>query len=353
MTFATRVAFAAAHVVAGDEPGRIDWGATLRFRHYLWDLGFGVADAMDTAQRGSGLSWPQAAELIRRSGTEARSVGAPLACGAGSDQLAPGADLAQVLAAYEEQLAVVEAAGAQPVLLASRALAAAARGPEDYCDLYGRLVRLASRPVILHWLGEAFDPALRGYWGSTDPDAAATTVAGFIGEHARFIDGIKVSLLDAEREIALRAALPAGVRVYTGDDFNYPELIKGDSLGHSDALLGIFDAIARPAAQALRALDDGQLETYDALMAPTVPLARHLFEAPTYHYKTGIVFLAYLNGFQPAFRLLGGAERDRSAAHLRKAFSLAVPAGAIADPEAAEERMAKALGEDPGEERAR
>lgn len=346
--FASRVAFAAAHVVAGPAsettgPDGIDWDATLAFRHYLWDLGFGVADAMDTAQRGMGLSWAGAAELIRRSGAEARSVGGALACGVGTDQLGPGATLEQVLAAYQEQLAVVQAAGGQPVLMASRALATAARGPDDYHEIYGRLLRFADQPVILHWLGEAFDPALAGYWGATDLDVATATVVAFIRQHARLVDGIKVSLLDAEREVALRRQLPDGVRLYTGDDFHYPELIKGDPFGHSDALLGVFDAIARPAARALRSLDNGDLDGYDAAMSPTVALARHLFEAPTYHYKTGIVFLAYLNGFQPRFRLLGGAERYRSAEHLRQAFELAVQAKAIDDVEAAKKRLDEAL----------
>lgn len=278
-------------------PAAVDWDATLAFRHHLWSLGLGIADAMDTAQRGVGLDWAATRELITRSGAEARATGGALACGVGTDQLlAPPRALDDIAAAYEEQLAVVEAAGARPVLMASRALAAFARGPEDYLEVYGRLIRQARQPVILHWLGDMFDAALAGYWGSTDLDAATATVLALVREHADRIDGIKISLLDAEREVALRRALPPGVRLYTGDDFHYPELIKGDELGHSHALLGILDPIAAPAAAALHALDIGDLDRYDALLAPTLPLARHLFCAPTRHYKTGIVLLTWLAG---------------------------------------------------------
>lgn len=345
----SRVAFAAAHVVAdplGDNapgaPAAVDWDTTLAFRHHLWSLGLGVADAMDTAQRGMGLDWAATRELISRSGAEARAVGGRLACGVGTDQL-PAPSLEGVLAAYEEQLAVTEAAGAQPILMASRALAATARGPEDYLSVYGKLIGQSAQPVILHWLGEMFDPALAGYWGSADLDQATETVLALIREHADRIDGIKVSLLDADREIALRRALPAGVRLYTGDDFNYPSLIRGDELGHSDALLGVFDPIAEVAAAALRALDAGDLDRYQELFAPTLPLARHLFRAPTFHYKTGIVFLAYLTGHQEHFTMVAGAQSARSVPHLVELFQLADTAGVLPDPELAAHRMRQFL----------
>ncbi|WP_435833176.1 dihydrodipicolinate synthase family protein [Kitasatospora purpeofusca] len=346
-----RVVYAAAHVVAdplGDNapgaPAAVDWDTTLAFRRHLWSLGLGVADAMDTAQRGMGLDWPATRELITRSGAEARAAGGLLACGAGTDQLAPGTHtLDAVTAAYEEQLDVVEAAGARPILMASRALAAAARGPEDYLSVYGGIIGRAEQPVVLHWLGEMFDPALAGYWGSTDLDAATATVLELIAEHADRIDGIKVSLLDAGREVALRRALPAGVRLYTGDDFHYPELIRGDEHGHSDALLGVFDPIAPVAAAALHALDAGDLDRYDALFAPTLPLARHLFAAPTFHYKTGIVLLAWLAGHQDHFTMVGGAQSGRSVPHLVELFRLADAAGILPDPELAADRMRRYL----------
>ncbi|MFJ5234188.1 dihydrodipicolinate synthase family protein [Kitasatospora sp. NPDC088391] len=347
----SRVAFAAAHVVAdplgGNAPGApaaVDWEATMAFRHRLWSLGLGVADAMDTAQRGMGLDWAATRELIARAGAEARAVGGRLACGAGTDQLVSAeVSLAEVVAAYEEQLAVVEAAGAQPILMASRALAATARGPEDYLSVYGRLVEQSERPVILHWLGEMFDPALAGYWGSADLDAAAATVLELIRSRPGRIDGIKVSLLDAGREVALRRELPDGVRLYTGDDFNYPELIRGDAAGHSDALLGVFDPIAPVAAAALQALDAGDTDRYEALFGPTVPLARHLFAAPTFHYKTGIVFLAWLCGHQDHFTMVAGAQSGRSVSHLVELFRLADAAGVLADPELAAGRMREFL----------
>ncbi|MFI5530630.1 dihydrodipicolinate synthase family protein [Kitasatospora sp. NPDC051853] len=346
---ASRTVFAAAHVVAdplgGNAPGApaaVDWDATLAFRHHLWSLGLGVADAMDTAQRGMGLDWAATAELIRRSGAEARAVGGRLACGVGTDQLtAPSLD--GVRAAYAEQLEVVEQAGAQPILMASRALAATARGPQDYLEVYGELIKQSGQPVILHWLGEMFDPALAGYWGSADLDAATDTVLTLIKEHADRIDGIKVSLLDAGREVALRRALPEGVRLYTGDDFHYPELIRGDEIGHSDALLGVFDPIAAVAAAALRALDAGDLAAYDALFAPTLPLARHLFAAPTFHYKTGIVFLAWLAGHQSHFTMVAGAQSGRSVPHLIQLFQLADQAGILPDPDLAAHRMRQFL----------
>jgi Protein of unknown function (DUF993) len=330
----SRIFYAAAHVAASSST-EIDWDATLRFRHHLWSLGLGVADAMDTAQRGMGLSWDATQRLIRLGAAEAASVGGLLACGVGTDQLPPGAHrLADIEAAYAAQLEVVQSAGAGVILMASRALAASACGAADYHAVYGRLLSQVDRPVILHWLGEMFDPALAGYWGS-DPDES---VLALIREHASKIDGIKVSLLDAEREIALRAKLPEGVKLYTGDDFNYPSLIESGS----HALLGIFDAIAVPAAKALSALDSGDTEAFRAILDPTVPLARHIFEAPTYNYKTGIVFLAWLNGFQEHFRMVGGLQTARSREHLARLYELALDAGVIADPDLAAARW-KAL----------
>jgi hypothetical protein len=343
----SRVAFAAAHVVANPmaanppgAPAILDWEATLAFRRHLWAHGLGVADAMDTAQRGMGLDWAATSELIRRSGAEAASVGGLLACGAGTDHLVgPARSLDQVAAAYAEQAEVVEAAGARVILMASRALTALAKGPEDYHAVYGRVLGQVSGPVILHWLGPMFDPALDGYWGSPDLDVAAESCLQLIKEHAHRIDGIKVSLLDADREVALRRALPEGVRLYTGDDFNYPELIRGDAHGHSDALLGIFDAIAPAAASALAALDAGDASAYDETLAPTVPLARHIFAAPTYYYKAGVVFLAWLTGHQSHFRMVGGLESTRSVLHLARLLVLADQAGLLPDPDLAASRM--------------
>ncbi|KAB2349770.1 dihydrodipicolinate synthase family protein [Actinomadura rudentiformis] len=346
---ARRIAYAAAHVVADPladngpgMPATVDWDATLRFRRHLWSYGLRVADAMDTAQRNMGLDWPATQELIRRSAAEAKHFGEPselVSCGAGTDHAPDAATLDAVTAAYEEQLATVRDAGAGVIIMASRQLARVARGPEDYQEVYGRLLRQADRPVILHWLGEMFDPNLAGYWGSPDLDEACEHFLDLARAHADKIDGVKVSLLDADREVRLRAALPEGVRLYTGDDFNYPELIAGGS----DALLGIFDAIAPAAAVALRALDAGRTDLYEEAFGPTVPLARKIFEAPTYHYKTGIVFLAWLNGHQEAFSMVNGAQSARSITHLAEVFKLADAASLLADPELAVARMSALL----------
>lgn len=338
----SRVCFAAAHVVAdplagGDPtgPAQVDWEATLAFRRHLWAHGLRVAEAMDTAQRGMGLDWAATQELIRLSVAEAKAEGGKLACGAGTDQLAGAVSLDAVRAAYEEQLAFIEGEGAPVILMASRALAAAASGPDDYRAVYGHLLAQAASPVVLHWLGDMFDPLLAGYWGSHDLDAAADVVLDIIEAHADKVDGIKVSLLDDAREIALRERLPDGVRMYTGDDFNYPGLIKSGS----DALLGIFDAIAPAAAAAMHALDAGDEARYDELLAPTVPLSRHIFKAPTPYYKTGVVFLAYLNGHQDHFRMVGGLESGRSVVHLSELFVLADQAGLLREPDLATARM--------------
>ena len=356
----SRVAYAAAHVVcdplADADPlsaSRVDWDATLAYRRYLWSLGLGVAEAMDTAQRGMGLDWPTARELIRRSLAEARAAAAPgreatIACGAGTDHLAPveAVRLADVERAYQEQVEYVERHGGRVILMASRALVRAARGPDDYARVYGALLRQVQRPVILHWLGDMFDPALAGYWGASDTTEAMQVCLAIIREHRAKIDGIKVSLLDAEREIEMRRCLPAGVRMYTGDDLHYDRLIRGEGgsdHAHSHALLGIFDAIAPAASAALQALDRGDLVTYKAALGPTMPLARHLFEPPTFAYKTGIVFLAYLNGHQTHFRMLGGAESWRAVPHLAELFRRADAAGLLTDPERAATRMRRVL----------
>ncbi|MFI8853598.1 dihydrodipicolinate synthase family protein [Streptomyces sp. 891-h] len=351
----SRTVLAAAHVVADPladtspgGPAALDWDATLAFRRHLWGHGLGVAEAMDTAQRGMGLDWAGAAELIRRSAAEAEAVGGLLACGVGTDQLgphpsgagaAPGQTLTAITAAYEEQLALTEDTGAQAVLMASRALAAAARGPEDYEHVYGTLLRQASRPVILHWLGPMFDPALEGYWGSGDLDEATDTFLRIIAAHPERVDGVKVSLLDADREVVLRRRLPESVTCYTGDDFHYPRLIEGDEAGHSDALLGVFDPLAPLAAHAVRLLDSGDATAFRAVLDPTVPLARHLFEQPTRYYKTGVVLLAWLAGYQEHFTMVGGLQSARSLPHLARAYELADSLGLFPDPERAEQRM--------------
>jgi hypothetical protein len=346
--FATRIAFAAAHVVVGPlrtaEPLShpvLDWDATLAYREYLWSLGFGVAEAMDTAQRGMGLDWPLALELIQRSTAAANARGALLFSGAGTDHLHANAThtLEDVTIAYLHQCEAIEAAGGRIVLMASRALAAVARHADDYASVYATVLAQIRKPVILHWLGPMFDPALEGYWGSANLSEAMENCLHILRAHAEKIDGIKISLLDADLEISMRRRLPPGVRMYTGDDFNYDRLILGDAQSHSDALLGIFDAIAPAASLALAALDAGDIPRYRELLAPTVPLSRHIFATPTQHYKTGVVFLAYLNGFQSHFRMVRGSENALSIAHLCGLFVLADQAGVMRDPDLAITRM--------------
>ncbi|MGO4669828.1 dihydrodipicolinate synthase family protein [Bosea sp. 2RAB26] len=344
-----RTVYAAAHVVADplklQEPWRVaavDWDATLAFRHHLWGLGFKVAEAMDTSQRGMGLDWPNAAELITCVLAEAKATpGADLACGAGTDQLDPHAarSLDDVLRAYEEQIAHVEKHGGKIILMASRALCPVAKSPDDYLAVYSRLIGQCRGKVILHWLGEMFDPALEGYWGSRDFRQSMETVLTLIREHAAKIDGIKVSLLDAGKEIEMRRLLPEGVVMYTGDDFNYAELIAGDEQGFSHGLLGIFDPIAPAAAAAFARLEAGDRAGFHAILDPTVALSRRLFEAPTQHYKCGVVFLAWLNGFQKHFRMVGGAESARGILHYADLFRLADQSGLFVEPELAARRM--------------
>lgn len=344
--FTSRVLFAAAHVVADSrftqetgKPPHLDWEATLRYRQHLWSHGFAVAEAMDTAQRGMGLDWVTAQTLIRQTA----AAGGRFAAGAGTDQLSPLRErrptLSEIESAYLQQCEFIENQGGQVILMASRHLAAVAQNARDYEHVYDRVLSRARQPVILHWLGEMFDPELGGYWGSRDLGQAAVTVQALIARHAQHIDGIKISLLDAAREISFRRGLPHGVRMYTGDDFHYAELIRGDALGYSDGLLGIFDAIAPAAAAAMTALERGDPDRYNALLAPTVPLSRHIFETPTFNYKTGVVFLAYLNGFQSHFKMVGGLEGARTARHLSELFRLADRAGLLSDPELASGRM--------------
>jgi hypothetical protein len=346
--FKTRIAFAAAHVVldplrTADSLTRpvIDWEATLAYREYLWSLGFGVAEAMDTSQRGMGLEWPDAIELIKRSNSAAKARGAMVASGAGTDHLSTGKVLTldEVTQGYLEQCEAIEAVDGRVILMASRALAATAHHADDYASVYAKVLSQIRQPAILHWLGPMFDPALKGYWGDASFSGAMENCLAVIRENKSKIDGIKISLLDADLEVSMRRRLPAGVRMYTGDDFNYDRLIQGDEHGHSDALLGIFDAIAPAASLALAALDEGDLPLYQSLLASTVPLSRHIFASPTQHYKTGVVFVAFLNGFQSHFRMVRGMENARSISHLCDLFVLADQARVLRDPELAVQRM--------------
>src|SRR5450755_956487 len=348
-----RVALAAAHLVADPlseaDPwltAAIDWDATIAYRRHLWSLGLGVAEAMDTAQRGMGLDWPNALKLIKLSVEAARDIpGAAVFSGVGTDQLVPTASttIDDVIRAYEEQIEAVEACGGRIVLMASRALVMAAKSPDDYARVYGRILEQVREPLIIHWLGEMFDPALQGYWGKIDHLAAMDVCIDIIADHASKVDGVKLSLLDKDKEIRMRRGLPQGVRCYTGDDFNYAELIAGDDQGYSHALLGIFDAIAPAASYALSRLAAGDEAGFHDVLGPTVPLSRHIFKAPTRFYKTGIVFTAYLNGHQDHFTMVGGQQSARSTLHLAELFRLADRAGLLANPELATRRMRTVL----------
>ncbi|MDP3357108.1 MAG: dihydrodipicolinate synthase family protein [Polaromonas sp.] len=350
-----RIAYSAAHVVADPlavvDPWvncAIDWDATIAYRQHLWSLGLGVAEAMDTAQRGMGLDWPTSLELIRRSLDAAKETpGALVASGCGTDHLVLEnvKTVDEVIAGYEEQMAAIEKLGGKLIVMASRALARVARSPADYERVYDRILSQAKQPVVLHWLGEMFDPALAGYWGSNDVEKAMDTALGIIAAHPDKVDGIKISLLDKDKEIAMRRRLPAGVRMYTGDDFNYAELIAGDGHGselfhgQSDALLGIFDAIAPAASAALGELAQGNTEKFHAILGPTVSLSRHIFAAPTRFYKTGVVFMAWLNGHQKHFTMVGGQQSTRSLQHFAELFRLADAANLLEHPELATQRM--------------
>jgi hypothetical protein len=343
-----RVVFSAAHVVA--DPYRdvdpasaaaIDWDATMAYRRYLAELGLGIAEAMDTAQRGMGLSWPNSLALIRRTREALADTGVPIFNGCGTDQVEPAdvRTLDDVVAAYVEQIDAIQAAGGRLIVMASRAMARIARTPEDYVSVYRRVLARADHPVVLHWLGDMFDPALAGYWGTDDLSAARDIALEVIAESAAKVDGIKISLLDKQREIDMRRMLPAGVKMYTGDDFNYPELIAGDERGYSHALLGIFDAIAPAASHALVALARGERQRFLEILEPTVPLSRRIFGAPTRFYKTGVVFLAYLNGHQKHMVMLAGHQAMRSLPYFVDIFRMADAAGLLRDPELAARRM--------------
>lgn len=350
-----RIAYSAAHVVADPlavvDPwlqAAVDWDTTIAYRRHLWSLGLGVAEAMDTAQRGMGLDWPTSLELIRRSLDAAKDVpGALVASGCGTDHLNLDEvkSVDDVIRGYEEQMAAIEKLGGKLIVMASRALARVAKSPADYERVYDRILSQAKQPVVLHWLGEMFDPALAGYWGTSDVDAAMDTAVGIIAAHPDKVDGIKISLLDKDKEIAMRRRLPSGVRMYTGDDFNYAELIAGDGHGsevmhgQSDALLGIFDAIAPAASSALGELAQGNVEKFHAILGPTVPLSRHIFAAPTRFYKTGVVFMAWLNGHQQHFTMVGGQQSTRSLQHFAELFRLADAASVLEKPELAVQRM--------------
>jgi hypothetical protein len=348
----SRIPYAAVHVVADPladtspvSPAVIDWETTLAFRRHIWNYGLGVAEAMDTAQRGMGLDWEAAKELIKRSVAEAKAVGGKIVCGAQTDQLVPGSakTLRDIEAAYEEQCGFVEAQGGQVVIMASRELARIARGPEDYVQVYGRVLSQLKHPALIHWLGEVFDPALAGYWGHADLDEAMGECLAIIVAHKDKVEGLKLSLLDQQREISMRSQLPEGVHMFTGDDLDYPTTIAGDGHRYSDALLGAFDMIAPAASAALTALDAGDKGNFDAIFKPTVPLSRHAFDAPTFYYKTGVVFMAYLNGHQDHFRMVGGLESGRSAVHMADLFVLADRAGLLRDSELAVDRVRRVM----------
>lgn len=343
---AARVVYSAAHVVRdpyapNDPTGRaaVDWDATMAFRGHLTDLGLGIAEAMDTAQRGMGLDWSGALELIRQ--TKTAYPDALVANGCGTDHLdmAQVTSLDQVRDAYLHQIEAIQNAGGRIILMASRALAKLATGPEDYTRIYADVLAACDQPVILHWLGEMFDPALQGYWGHDRFEDALPVALDIIKSNQAKVDGIKISLLDADKEVIMRRALPEGVRMYTGDDFNYPDLIRGDAHGFSHALLGAFDPIAAHASAAIHALGEGDTQRYHQIIDPTVRLARHIFQTPTMYYKTGVVFLAWLNGHQQHFRMLGGHEAMRSLPHLIECFKLADACGALSNPDLAVRRM--------------
>ena len=344
----TRIAYAAAHVVADPRAAKdpwldtaIDWDATIAYRRHLSSWGFGIAEAMDTAQRGMGLDWTNSLELIRR--TLESLPESVVASGAGTDHVQGSASISEVISAYELQCAAIEKLGGRIILMASRALAANAKSPDDYAKVYDRILGEVKQPVIIHWLGEMFDPALKGYWGKQDHDEAMNVCLDVLSRNAAKIDGIKISLLDKEKEIAMRRKLPEGVRMYTGDDFNFAELIEGDAQGYSDALLGIFDSIAPAASQALSFLSNHDAASYHEVLAPTVPLSRHIFQAPTRFYKTGVVFMAWLNGHQEHFVMVGGQQSARNVLHFAELFRLADAAGLLQDPELACRRMKQLL----------
>ncbi|AKS31546.1 dihydrodipicolinate synthase family protein [Mycolicibacterium goodii] len=342
-----RTVYAAAHVVADPlracdavpEGEQIDWDATSELRRRLWSLGLGVAESMDTAQRGMGLKWDGARELALRTLADAAECGGEVVVGIATDQISgPTSDLGRIRDAYLEQIIDIEAAGGSVVMMASRHLAGAAQSPEDYVKVYGEVLAQARRPVILHWLGAVFDPALAGYWGHHEPKAAMATVVDIIGAHADKVRGIKVSLLDAALEVLLRELIPSPAKVFTGDDFNYVDLIAGDGTRHSEALLGAFAAVPRFASAAFARLDAGDMTGFRDILEPTLPLSRLVFSAPTQYYKAGIAWLTYLDGAQNHFRMLKGFETGRSLLHLAELVRVAGGLGLFSDPDLAAQR---------------
>jgi hypothetical protein len=355
----SRVAYAAAHVVpvawADNTPGRpaeVDWDSTLAFRRAVYSWGLGVADAMDTAQRNMGLDAAATRELITRSAQVAREEGGSVVVGVNTDHIeSESISIDQVIDAYKQQLHFTEEQGADPVLMASRHLARVAESADDYRRAYREVLRSATTPVVLHWLGTAFDPSLEGYFGSPDWREAASVLLDVIAENPGKVSGVKMSLLNAESEISVRERLPKGVRMFTGDDFNYVDLIGGDSTarssqapgeggqrGHSDALLGAFAAITPVASAAIQALDAGDAQGYLRILGPSEELSRQVFAAPTFYYKTGVAFLSWLNGHQPAFQMVAGLHSARSLPHLSRIVELANSSLALEDPERARER---------------
>jgi hypothetical protein len=331
--------------VAADSHAEIDWESTLAFRRHIWSYGLGVAEAMDTAQRGMGLGWDAAKELIRLSVAEALAANGKIVCGANTDQLVPGSarSLRDIEVAYDEQCGFVESQGGQVVVMASRELARIARGPDDYARVYDDVLSQLRKPAIVHWLGEMFDPELAGYWGNANLDQAEEVCLAIIAANRDKVEGVKISLLDREREIEMRRRLPDGVHMFTGDDFDYPTTIAGDGQRYSDALLGAFDFIAPAASAALLALDAGDAERFRTVLESTLSLSRHVFAAPTVDYKTGVVFMAYLNGHQDQFRMIGGLEAARSAPFLAETYVLADKAGLLREPELAIDRVRRVI----------
>ena len=348
-SFTSRIAMAATHVVvdplAGGQPGegeKIDFDTTISVRCHLASLGFGIAEVMDTSQRGMGLAPAAAMELVEKSNAALVAEGySPVFAGCGTDDISPDEEvqLDDLVDAYLRQVEKVQNAGARVIVMASRKVAEWARNADDYVKVYKEVLGACEKPAILHWLGEMFDPALRGYWGADEMDEAIDCVLGIIKENSAKVDGIKVSLLDKDIEIEMRRRLPEKVRMYTGDDFNYPELITGDEKGHSDALLGILGPIAPVASEALEALDNNDAKLCRKLLASTEPLSRHIFCSPTYHYKTGVVFLAWLNGLQNHFVMLSGAQAMRPLPYFARLFRLADECGLLSDPMLATHRM--------------
>lgn len=347
----SRTIYAAVHVVANpaeasaaNPTATVDWETTAKFRHHIWSKGLGVAEAMDTAQRGMGMDWSNVKELVTRTMKDAKAIGGAVVSGVATDQLSPGPhSLSEIRNAYLEQLEFTIDAGATPVLMCSRQLAATAKNSEDYLEIYSNLIESSSSKVVLHWLGTAFDPLLKGYWGSDDFNICKQNVLGLINRYPEKIDGIKMSLLNEQYEIDLREQLPQQVKMYTGDDFNYVRLIRGNGKSYSHALLGAFAAISTHAASAIRALDNNDEALYEQILGPTESLSREIFKSPTYYYKTGVVWLAYLSGMQKHFTMVAGLQSGRSLRDLCELYILANQISLFPDPELALARLQQTL----------